>query len=475
MNFGILRKKRVIILVIILILGMTMIYNCYKPLPEGLSYEGPVHRVSDIRMYSNLSYKKGEKEVHQEEIFPRFNQMINEADRFIVIDLFLYNNYIDDGVKYPKISEQLTQTLIKKKKQNPKIQITFISDEVNTSYGAHRAKELHLLKENGIHVIQTNLEKLRDSNPIYSSVWRTAMQWFGTEGKGWLPNPLSSKAPKVTLRSYLKLLNIKANHRKVIITDKSGMVSSANPHDASGLHSNMAFEVKGNILKDLLKSEQAVASYSAHEKLPGSFQQEKEEGEISVRVLTEGKVLKHLETAIDSSNKGDDLWMGMFYLADRGIIDKIVSASKRGVNVRLILDPNKNAFGKQKIGIPNRPIASELADKTGGKIKIRWYNVDKEQYHTKTMFLKHKGKATILAGSANFTKRNLADLNLETDLMIEASADKKVMKDMDSYFTMLWNNTGGTYTLPQSVYQDKLTPVKRVIFTIQELLGFTTY
>ena len=58
----------------------------------------------------------------------------------------------------------------------------------------------------------------------------------------------------MTARAYFKLLNVKANHRKVVATDQSVIISSANPHDASFYNSNMAFEVKGNIIGDVVKA-----------------------------------------------------------------------------------------------------------------------------------------------------------------------------------------------------------------------------
>ena len=84
---------------------------------------------------------------------------------------------------------------------------------------------------------------MRDSNPIYSGIWRSIIKWFGTSGKGWIPNPFRPDSPKVTLRAYLKLLNFKANHRKVIASEKSAILSSMNPHDASGNHSNIGFNL----------------------------------------------------------------------------------------------------------------------------------------------------------------------------------------------------------------------------------------
>ena len=91
----------------------------------------------------------------------------------------------------------------------------------------------------------TDLIRLRDSNPLYSSVWRMLIQWWGNSvGGGWLPNPFDPTARKVGLRTYLRLANFKANHRKVVLADSGdcwvSLVTSANPHDASSAHSNVA-------------------------------------------------------------------------------------------------------------------------------------------------------------------------------------------------------------------------------------------
>ena len=113
--------------------------------------------------------------------------------------------------------------------------------------------------------------------------------------------------------------------------------------------------------------------------------------------------------------------MGMFYLSDSKVMDQLLKASQRGVEVRLILDPNQNAFGRDKIGIPNRPAAAELIKKSKGKISIRWYNTGNEQYHTKLMYIaKPTGESVITGGSTNFTQRNLNDLNLENNIWAAA-------------------------------------------------------
>ena len=61
----------------------------------------------------------------------------------------------------------------------------------------------------------------------------------------------------------------------------------------------------------------------------------------------------------------------MFYLSNRDIVKSLLDASQRGVDVKLILDPNKDAFGMEKDGVPNRPVAHELVKKSKGKIQIR--------------------------------------------------------------------------------------------------------
>ncbi|MGM0922841.1 MAG: phospholipase D family protein [Bacillota bacterium] len=470
-----LKNKRALLILLIIILACTVIYQSYKPLPENISYEGDIHKVEDVNFLYDLTYKiEGRVEADQM-IFDAVFKAINEAEDFIVIDLFLFNGYYDRWETYPKLSKELSDRLLKKKKANPEMEIVFITDDINTSYGSHASKELEAFKDAGIDVVISDMNALRDSNPLYSSVWRTFFQWFGQAGPGWLSNPFGDTAPDIHIRSYLKLFNVKANHRKAVATEKTAIVSSANPHDASGYHSNVAFQVNGNVIADVLESEQAVSDYSGGPKLPEYKKKNDEKGDIKVQVLTEGKIYKHLLESIRSTEKDDEIWIGMFYLADRKVIDSLVAASNRGAEIKMILDPNQNAFGQEKIGLPNRPVAEELLEDTNQKIKVRWYNTTKEQYHPKMLFIKSKEEATIISGSANFTKRNLDDLNLENDLKIAAAADEPVMKEVESYFIKLWTNDGADYTLDFEKYRDDMPFIKRAIYAVQKFFRFTTF
>lgn len=473
-------KRKIFILLIstfLLIYIMTMIYQIKKPLPEGLSYEGKIHNATeeDIRFLFDLTYKDGKEIKVDQQIFKQVFNAINEAEQFIVLDFFLYNGYYDKELNFPPLSETLTHKLIEKKRKNPNMPIVLITDEINTSYNSHKNEQFEKLKEAGIQIVFSDLDKLRDSIPLYSAFWRMFFKPFGQEGQGWLPNMMANQAPDMTLRSYLKLFNIKANHRKTVVTDKTALVLSGNPHDASAYHSNIAFELKGPIIRDLLASEQAVASYSNGPQLPSASSVEKPEGDHTVQLLTEGKVLKHVLQEINETKAGDELWLGMFYIAERKVIDAIYSASERGVNIKMILDPNENAFGNKKSGLPNRPVAREFNEKSSGKINIRWYNTTNEQYHPKLMYIRKQNQAVIIGGSTNFTARNLDDLNLETNVKISAPLNSSITRETNDYFNKLWNNENGDFTLGFDKYQDTLTPLQRIIYAIQKTTRFTTF
>lgn len=464
--------------IVLTVIG-TSIYHSYKPLPENVSFEGEEHLVSDVDFLYDLTYKKNEKVVTEHAIFDRIFEVIEEAEEFVVIDMFLFNGYHDGERDFPPLSDNLLKALLDKKKKNPDMEMFFITDEINTTYGSHEAEELKMLEDSGIKVVETNLGVLRDSNPLYSGVWRVFFQWFGQGGTGWIKNPMSKNAPETTVRSYLKLLNVKANHRKVVITDKTAIISSANPHDASGYHSNTAFEVSGPIIGDLLKTEQAVMDFSEGGELPAYQNKADHQGvenkNIAVQLLTEGKILKHIVEEIKQTEKGEEIWVGMFYLAERKVVDELIAASQRGVTIKMVLDPNEHAFGQQKIGMPNRPVAAEMVEEGKGNIEIKWFNTGGEQYHPKMIYYKRPEESTIIGGSANFTRRNLFDLNLETDIKIVSPNNEDIMTEMDSYFHRLWNNEDAEYTLPLEKYQDETTPIKKVLYRIQKLLRFTTY
>ena len=97
-----------------------------------------------------------------QEIFDEVFRMIDEAEHYVLLDVFLYNNFTGTETSvYRQLSRQLTDKLIAKKKSNPKIIIQVITDPINTIYGGYKLKDFELLKEAGISVIITDLKPLR--------------------------------------------------------------------------------------------------------------------------------------------------------------------------------------------------------------------------------------------------------------------------------------------------------------------------
>ncbi|MGE5328688.1 MAG: phospholipase D family protein [Deltaproteobacteria bacterium] len=470
--------KKLMMILLLFIIACSL-YGVYKALPKGISAEGKMQELDKIEFLYDLTYEKEGKLIHQQQIFNKAYNIIDQADKFIVIDMFLFN---DDYNKkptddYPELAFDLTQKLIDKKKSNPGIKIFFITDKINTGYGSYPSKYLEELKKSNIEVIITDLAALRDSNPIYSGMWRGIFQWVNLPTGVWLGNPFASQSPNFRLYSYLDLLNFKANHRKVICTEKEALISSANPHEPSGYHSNIAFAVKGEIIKDLLESEKAVASFSGKnieidEPITISDEDNKS---IKGMVITEGKIKKHLLNEIKDSTSEDNILIGVFYLSDRDIVRELIYAStRRNTPIKIILDKNLDAFGRKKIGIPNTEVANELVSRNNSTIQIKWYNTHGEQYHSKIAVFNRKSETTVIGGSANFTRRNLGDYNLETDLKITAPNDSKFTKDILSYFDTIWNNKNGSYTLNYEDYKTS-SALKTIIYRIQEGAGLSSF
>lgn len=475
------KRKRIVLGtagILALLYIAVIVWHTFKPLPPGISFAGELHQLEDVEMLYDLSYaqdNKGADLKHELEIFDEINKAIDEAEEFIVVDFFLFDNYNDQKIDFPAVSEMLTDHLLKKKQENPDMPIFFITDPLNTGYGSYESQLLGTLEDAGVEVVITDLDQLRDSTPLYSGFYRVLFQWFDVDSRGWIPNGMSSDAPKLSLASYMEMMNIKANHRKALITEKEAIISSANPHNASGFHGNMAFKVSGPIINDMLEAEEAVVQFSGGTAMLPRIEAAEGQGQYAAQYLTERQIFDALLKDIDKAQKGDSIWLAMFYLAESEVVDSLKEAANRGVDVRMVMDPNENAFGTEKTGLPNRPVVNEMYEEANGNLKVRWYNTTESQFHTKTIMIKTKEESYILGGAANFTERALADYNLENDIRIIAPNDSELVKNMDAYFNRLWNNEDALYTLDVEEYQDGFSFWQRGVYGVQKILKLTTY
>lgn len=476
---------------IILIAALTLYgwWHSTKPLPSGLNFSGMEHPVAADRvtfLADLTTATTGGERISDQHIFPALFTLIDQAERYILLDFFLLNDHRgrEAGLNAKPLAGLLMKHLLARKQQVPDLVVDILTDPINSAYNGAEAKVLNRLRAAGINIIETDLDPLRDSNPLYSLWWRLLLRWIPDWGH-YLPHPFDADGAKVSLASWLRLVNFKANHRKVAVIDQDdtwvSLVTSANPHGASRYHSNVGLlVVDDRLATDLYLSEQAVARMSGSQlqpfpELSKADKIQENSPEMTVRLMTEARIRTAICTAIDASTQGDRIRMAMFYLADRHVIEALLNASHRGTTIELILDPNRDAFGYEKNGVPNRPVASELVQKSGGQVAVRWYQTHGEQFHSKLVLVEQAdGDSSVFLGSANLTRRNIGNYNLETDLLLKGPATSAPIAAINDYFSALWDNREETYTRPYPAFADP-SSLKYFQYRVQEAIGLGTF
>jgi len=498
------------------------LWHAYKPLPEGVGAPWPLRPAQDVAFLADLTWVDDQGTRHSDQtIFDEMLRLVAQAQRLVVADQFLFNDFGAEAGdhEHRRLSAELSAALIQRLQQAPELQVVLVTDPVNTVYGGVVAPHLEALRQAGAKVVITQVSALRAPNPGWSGLWHLCCRWLGNDaGSGWLPNPLGPG--KVTLRSWLALINLHANHRKTLVVDAGqgwlGLVTSANPHDASSAHGNVALRFGGRAALDLLASELAVLEFSGEQAaLPalarlvdsqvpaaagnngndagghdrahgdghdnGNGDDTDADAGSRLQILLEGRIRDALLATVAASAPGDRLDIAVFYLSHRALIKALVQAHRRGVQVRVLLDPNEDAFGRKKNGVPNRQVAWEL-DRAG--IPVRWCDTHGEQCHAKLML--HRagggdsgdaaaGAAELILGSANFTRRNLDDYNLETNVRLLGDGRSTAIAAAAELFERLWHNEAGRrYSVAYPAYQDT-SRLRRWQYRVAEATGLSSW
>lgn len=498
-------KRRISQLILFAVLTyafVTLLVRSLMPAPDAIAMSGMQHNSSHVQFFHDDSWldEQGERQLSQE-LFDELFGMIAQARTFILLDMFLFNDWQGPVPETQRaLSAELTDALIARKQASPDLQVLVVSDPINTVYGGMVSEHFERLRQAGISVVLTDLARLQDSNPVWSGFWRVFIQPFGNAPGQLLPNPFGEG--RVSLRSYLALLNFKANHRKLLVTDGAdelhAFIASANPHDGSSAHRNVALRFSGDGAADLLVAERELLLMSgAVEEVrqldetllglgvslpdPAALQEASYAqpaappilGEPTVQVLGESRILDAVLEALEQASAGDAVDLAMFYLSDRSIIEALKSARARGARVRVLLDVNKDAFGRQKNGVPNRPVAAELVE---SDVDVRWCATTGEQCHAKWLHVSQASAGHVFfLGSANFTRRNLHDLNMETDVQVRTVSESPLADEMVTFFDRQWNNSNGrTYSLDYDDYaNDSLWLTLQYRF--MEMSGLSTF
>lgn len=509
------RKKSMKKYLVAGIMAFTVSCSTIKNPPLGINYESPIRETENAEFHYDLTYLDKDGNIqYDRNLWDATFKVVDNAKDYLIIEMFLFNDlYNKDKEHFPEFAKEYTEKLIKKQQENPNLKVYILADENNNFYGAFEHPFIASMKNAGINVIIVDIFKLKDTFPWYSPIWRTFIKPMGNpQNKGWITNFYGDMWPKLTIRNLLRALNVKADHKKVFLNEKEVVVSSANIHDPSYFHENIAIYTDGPIVKDVLHDLQLVAKFSdseinvddsnketkskieidiadktkirkdtmnignledknndminLEENISDSKKNEKGEKEslsfnsgkneitdtegktYKIQYLSEGAIGKYLDADIDSLKSGDELLMGMYFLADRGVIDRLIKAANRGVKIRMIFDRSRDAFGMSTNGLPNKPVSKKLKKKTKGKIEIKWYFTNNEQYHTKiTLMKKTDGSVIINAGSANLIKKNIRGYIMDSNFRILTTQDSKISKDVYTYFDRLWENKDGLFTI----------------------------
>lgn len=464
----------------LLVLVSLLLSGC-SSMPQGLSSTGPIRATDDVSLLYDQTYRSVDgDEFVQQQVMDEILALIDSAQTMLVLDMFLYNDFAGENGVRP-LSEELTAALIDAKTAHPTMPVVLITDPFNTLYGGLPSTYFDRLEAAGVDVVLTDLNKLPASNATWTVLWTICCRFVGNnDHRGWLPNPVGPG--KVTLRSYLHLLNFRANHRKTLVvhtgTEWRALVTSMNPHDASSRHDNNAVVFNGAAAADLLQTERAAALMSGYDAAsdwppapePGT---DLEEAEFTVQVLTEGAIERRLLEVINSTQSGDRIDLEVFYLSSRPVIKALIAAQERGADIRVMLDANRDAFGREKNGIPNRQAAWDLHDEG---IAVRWCATEGEQCHRKWIRIDYaNGETDIVAGSANFTRRNLHDLNMETSVYISTRSDHPEIVAMRAEFDRAWHNTDNSiYSLDYSEFADH-SRWRYGMYRFMEATGMSTF
>ena len=81
----------------------------------------------------------------------------------------------------------------------------------------------------------------------------------------------------------------------------------------------------------------------------------------------------------------------------------------------------------------------------------------------------------LIAGSANFTRRNLDNLNLETSVQLTAAADHPAMTTARDAFQRRWSNPDGKlFSEPYEAYSDD-SRLRYALYRFMEFTGWSTF
>jgi PLD-like domain len=400
------RRARLVGIFAVLTWASCAFWNSVKPLPPGTHVSSLPARLAE----SQVDFI--DEDSHRGESLKREIEAVGRAEQIVVLD------------QCP-LARELAKQLLLRKRQRPNIKIMLVTDPRNEVYGGTPAQTLNTLEAAGIIVVRTRLARLRDSNPLYSSVWRLSM--------GWWSDPFDEVPGEVTLGSTLRRRNFKADQRQLLVADDGagGWTSIVLSASAAGAGvANVGLEIRGHLARDIVASELKIAAWSTDDdRLPAAPpMMSRGMGTIDARFLTEGAIHTALRDLIAAAGGGDWIAVVVPALDDRRMVDAMLRAAARGARLQLLLRSDSPE---------TRAAAGELVHNAAGNVEVRWQTAEIEARYT---LIRHRSDVWIDLGSANFTRRGLGDLDLEADIELHMPARAAPARAALDLFARAWSS-----------------------------------
>ena len=207
---------------------------------------------------TNAATGEGERSYHRG-IAPRALEMIDGAEKVILFSVFLFDSLYAEGAPEVDLVTPIVERILARKKAHPEMTVVLILDPSHKAYGDRESPAERALRDAGVDVFYSDLvsglkkasfigvrEGSGHLNRLVDSVTFGTWSRVGAVIPSLVPIPF---APDLDGESFnfkmaYNALLLKANHRKLLVTDVNGsdeleaMASSANPHNPSAFHVN---------------------------------------------------------------------------------------------------------------------------------------------------------------------------------------------------------------------------------------------
>jgi hypothetical protein len=461
------------------------LWQSQKRLPAGVQIAGAWRSVAagDVHFLRDLTAADATgAPLSERQINVALLQMIAQAREFLVLDTGLFGDLPAAGAgaqrlrAAPPVAAAIADALLQARQQHPGLQVLLLVDPASTQLGAAPAT-LERLHEAGVAVVAVDVARLRAPNAAFVGLWQLCCRWWTpVAAEGAWPNPLGVGPSGVSLGMWGQTPGYQRSHRQLLIADDgagglAGLIFSRPLNAEAALHTAVALRLAGAALEPLLESEFVVAQFSGWSG-GGAMQErsqqlsERQRRSIATpaaaeaaqaRVVSEAAIADALVERINAAGSHDDIEIAALYLSQRDLVRALIDAAWRGAAVRVLLDPGKDGYGYDRSGVPNRQVASELVAASDGAVRVRWYRTHGEQFSPGFAVIRGSGRAWLMVGTAELSRRDLDDFNLAAAFIAELPITAAASIDARSWFDTVWYNraAGGTeYSSDADVYAD---------------------